>query len=153
MNAFRQCSHINAETPRSIHEGGELGCALSVAFGSVTNHPHLILACVVGDGETETETETETVPIATYVATPWYLSPQTNSTISTARGTHSETSTLQKPAPSFPSCRSTGFQDSHTLSVSAVSSSASVLKSHSKSSPPPAFSAKQSPNCACASST
>ena len=47
-------SHINAETPGSIHEGGELGYALSVAFGAVMDKPDLIVACVVGDGEAET---------------------------------------------------------------------------------------------------
>ncbi len=26
-------SHVNAETPGAIHEGGELGYALSVAYG------------------------------------------------------------------------------------------------------------------------
>ena len=47
-------SHINSETPGSIHEGGELGYALSVAFGAVMDNPDLIAACVVGDGEAET---------------------------------------------------------------------------------------------------
>lgn len=47
-------SHINAETPGAIHEGGELGYALSVAFGAVMDKPNLIVACVVGDGEAET---------------------------------------------------------------------------------------------------
>ncbi|KAG1805057.1 XFP N-terminal domain-containing protein [Suillus plorans] len=47
-------SHINAETPGSIHEGGELGYALSVAFGAVMDNPHLVVTCVVGDGEAET---------------------------------------------------------------------------------------------------
>ncbi|KAK5146926.1 hypothetical protein LTR04_000942 [Oleoguttula sp. CCFEE 6159] len=46
-------SHINAETPGSIHEGGELGYALSVAYGAVMDKPNLIVACVVGDGEAE----------------------------------------------------------------------------------------------------
>ena len=46
-------SHINAGTPGSIHEGGELGYSLSVAFGAVMDHPDLIVACVVGDGEAE----------------------------------------------------------------------------------------------------
>ena len=46
-------SHINAETPGAIHEGGELGYALSVAFGAVMDKPDLIVACVVGDGESE----------------------------------------------------------------------------------------------------
>jgi len=47
-------SHINAEVPGSIHEGGELGYALSVAFGAVMDKPDLVVACVVGDGEAET---------------------------------------------------------------------------------------------------
>jgi xylulose-5-phosphate/fructose-6-phosphate phosphoketolase len=47
-------SHVAPETPGSIHEGGELGYALSHAFGAVFDNPHLIAACVVGDGEAET---------------------------------------------------------------------------------------------------
>ncbi len=47
-------SHINAETPGAIHEGGELGYALGVAFGAVMDKPDLVVACVVGDGESET---------------------------------------------------------------------------------------------------
>ena len=46
-------SHINAETPGAIHEGGELGYALSVAFGAVMDKPDLVVCCVVGDGESE----------------------------------------------------------------------------------------------------
>jgi len=47
-------SHISAETPGSIHEGGELGYALAVAFGAVFDKPDLVVVCVVGDGEAET---------------------------------------------------------------------------------------------------
>lgn len=47
-------SHVAAETPGSIHEGGELGYSLSHAFGAVMDNPDLIVACVVGDGEAET---------------------------------------------------------------------------------------------------
>ena len=47
-------SHINAETPGAIHEGGELGYALSVSFGAVMDKPDLIVTCIVGDGEAET---------------------------------------------------------------------------------------------------
>ncbi|KAF9466555.1 phosphoketolase [Collybia nuda] len=47
-------SHINAETPGAIHEGGELGYALSVSFGAVMDNPDLIVTCVIGDGEAET---------------------------------------------------------------------------------------------------
>ncbi|KAI6038812.1 Xylulose 5-phosphate/Fructose 6-phosphate phosphoketolase, partial [Pisolithus marmoratus] len=46
--------HINAETPGCIHEGGELGYALSVAFGVALDNLHLVVTCVVGDGEAET---------------------------------------------------------------------------------------------------
>jgi len=47
-------SHAAPETPGSIHEGGELGYALSHAFGAAFDNPDLIAACVVGDGEAET---------------------------------------------------------------------------------------------------
>jgi xylulose-5-phosphate/fructose-6-phosphate phosphoketolase len=47
-------SHVAPETPGSIHEGGELGYALSVSFGAVMDKPDLVVACVVGDGEAET---------------------------------------------------------------------------------------------------
>src|SRR5258705_6400054 len=47
-------SHVAPETPGSIHEGGELGYALSHAFGAAFDNPRLIVACVVGDGEAET---------------------------------------------------------------------------------------------------
>ena len=47
-------SHVAPETPGSIHEGGELGYALSHAYGAVFDNPNLIVACVVGDGEAET---------------------------------------------------------------------------------------------------
>ena len=47
-------SHVAPETPGSIHEGGELGYALSHAYGAVFDNPDLIAMCVVGDGEAET---------------------------------------------------------------------------------------------------
>ncbi|KXK26821.1 MAG: Xylulose-5-phosphate phosphoketolase [candidate division WS6 bacterium OLB20] len=47
-------SHSNPETPGAIHEGGELGYALSTAFGAAFDNHGLIVACVVGDGEAET---------------------------------------------------------------------------------------------------
>lgn len=55
-------SHINSETPGAIHEGGELGYALSVSFGAVMDKPDLIVTCIIGDGEAETG------PTATLVA-------------------------------------------------------------------------------------
>ncbi|WP_126455037.1 phosphoketolase [Sulfuriflexus mobilis] len=47
-------SHVTAETPGSIHEGGELGYALSHAYGAAFDNPDLLVCCVVGDGEAET---------------------------------------------------------------------------------------------------
>ncbi len=47
-------SHAAPETPGSIHEGGELGYALSHAYGAAFDNPDLIVAAVVGDGEAET---------------------------------------------------------------------------------------------------
>ncbi|WBW73729.1 phosphoketolase family protein [Schizosaccharomyces osmophilus] len=46
-------SHVNAECPGSIHEGGELGYSLSVSYGAVQDKPELIVTCVIGDGEAE----------------------------------------------------------------------------------------------------
>jgi len=47
-------SHVAPETPGSIHEGGELGYALSHAFGAAFDNPDLLVCCVIGDGEAET---------------------------------------------------------------------------------------------------
>ncbi len=47
-------SHCTPETPGSLHEGGELGYSLSHAFGAAFDHPELVVACMVGDGEAET---------------------------------------------------------------------------------------------------
>lgn len=47
-------SHVAPETPGSIHEGGELGYALSHAYGAVFDNPDLLAFTVVGDGEAET---------------------------------------------------------------------------------------------------
>ncbi|MFD9289516.1 phosphoketolase [Streptomyces sp. NPDC060030] len=47
-------SHVAPETPGSIHEGGELGYALTHAYGAAFDHPELLVACVIGDGEAET---------------------------------------------------------------------------------------------------
>ena len=47
-------SHVAPETPGSIHEGGELGYALSHAYGGVSDNPDLLAVCIVGDGEAET---------------------------------------------------------------------------------------------------
>ncbi|PFG40506.1 xylulose-5-phosphate/fructose-6-phosphate phosphoketolase [Georgenia soli] len=47
-------SHVAPETPGSIHEGGELGYALSHAYGAAFDNPDLLVLAVVGDGEAET---------------------------------------------------------------------------------------------------
>ena len=63
-------SHVAPETPGSIHEGGELGYALSHAFGAVFDNPDLLAACVVGDGEAETG------PLATSWHSNKFLNPE-----------------------------------------------------------------------------
>ena len=47
-------SHLSPSLPGVIHEGGELGYALSTSFGAVLDSPDLVVACIVGDGEAET---------------------------------------------------------------------------------------------------
>ena len=49
-------SHVSAQIPGSIHEGGELGYCLAHAYGAAFDNPDLIVACVIGDGEAETGT-------------------------------------------------------------------------------------------------
>jgi xylulose-5-phosphate/fructose-6-phosphate phosphoketolase len=63
-------SHVAPETPGSIHEGGELGYALSHAYGAAFDNPDLIVACVVGDGEAETG------PLATSWQSNKFLNPE-----------------------------------------------------------------------------
>jgi xylulose-5-phosphate/fructose-6-phosphate phosphoketolase len=63
-------SHVAPETPGSIHEGGELGYALSHAFGAAFDNPDLIVACIVGDGEAETG------PLATGWHSNKFLNPE-----------------------------------------------------------------------------
>jgi len=47
-------SHVSADIPGSIHEGGELGYSLAHAFGAAFDNPDLVVACIIGDGEAET---------------------------------------------------------------------------------------------------
>jgi xylulose-5-phosphate/fructose-6-phosphate phosphoketolase len=68
-------SHVAPETPGSIHEGGELGYSLSHAFGAVFDNPHLVVACVVGDGEAETG------PLATAWHSNKFLNPITDGAV------------------------------------------------------------------------
>jgi xylulose-5-phosphate/fructose-6-phosphate phosphoketolase len=63
-------SHVAPETPGSIHEGGELGYALSHAYGAAFDNPNLIVACVIGDGEAETG------PMATSWHSNKFLNPE-----------------------------------------------------------------------------
>lgn len=68
-------SHSNPEAPGVILEGGELGYSLSTSYGSILDNPHLITACLVGDGEAETGP----------TATAWHLNklidPATNGAV------------------------------------------------------------------------
>ena len=68
-------SHVAPETPGSIHEGGELGYALSHAYGAAFDNPDLIVACVVGDGEAETG------PLATSWHSNKFLNPVTDGAV------------------------------------------------------------------------
>jgi xylulose-5-phosphate/fructose-6-phosphate phosphoketolase len=68
-------SHVAPETPGSIHEGGELGYALSHAYGAVFDNPNLVVACVVGDGEAETG------PMATSWHSNKFLDPVTDGAV------------------------------------------------------------------------
>lgn len=68
-------SHVSPECPGSIHEGGELGYSISHSFGAVFDNPHLIVACVVGDGEAETG------PLATSWHSNKFLNPVTDGVV------------------------------------------------------------------------
>ena len=68
-------SHVAPETPGSIHEGGELGYALSHAFGAAFDNPNLLVVCVVGDGEAETG------PLATSWHSNKFLNPVTDGAV------------------------------------------------------------------------
>ena len=68
-------SHSNPTAPGVILEGGELGYALSTAYGAILDNPNLIVTCLVGDGEAETGP----------TATAWHLNklidPATNGAV------------------------------------------------------------------------
>jgi xylulose-5-phosphate/fructose-6-phosphate phosphoketolase len=68
-------SHVAPETPGSIHEGGELGYALSHAYGAAFDNPDLVVACVIGDGEAETG------PLATSWHSNKFLNPATDGVV------------------------------------------------------------------------
>ena len=68
-------SHVAPTTPRSIHEGGELGYSLSHAFGAAFDNRDLIVACIIGDGEAETG------PLATAWQSNKFLDPLTDGAV------------------------------------------------------------------------
>jgi xylulose-5-phosphate/fructose-6-phosphate phosphoketolase len=68
-------SHVAPETPGSIHEGGELGYALSHAYGAAFDNPGLLVSCIVGDGEAETG------PLATSWHSNKFLNPVTDGAV------------------------------------------------------------------------
>ncbi len=68
-------SHAAPETPGSIHEGGELGYALSHAYGAAFDSPEALVAAVVGDGEAETG------PLATSWHSNKFLDPVSDGTV------------------------------------------------------------------------
>jgi xylulose-5-phosphate/fructose-6-phosphate phosphoketolase len=68
-------SHVAPETPGSIHEGGELGYALSHAYGAAFDNPDLVVCAVVGDGEAETG------PLATSWHSNKFLDPVRDGTV------------------------------------------------------------------------
>jgi xylulose-5-phosphate/fructose-6-phosphate phosphoketolase len=68
-------SHVAPETPGSIHEGGELGYSLSHAYGAAFDNPHLLVCCIVGDGEAETG------PLATAWHSNKFLNPVTDGAV------------------------------------------------------------------------
>ncbi len=68
-------SHTNPGTPGAILEGGELGYALSTAYGAALDNRELIVACMIGDGEAETG------PTAAAWHLNKFLNPQTDGTV------------------------------------------------------------------------
>jgi xylulose-5-phosphate/fructose-6-phosphate phosphoketolase len=68
-------SHVAPETPGSLHEGGELGYALSHAYGAAFDNPDLVVCCVVGDGEAETG------PLATSWHANKFCNPRTDGAV------------------------------------------------------------------------
>lgn len=68
-------SHCNPGTPGVILEGGELGYALSTAYGAILDNPDLIVACLIGDGEAETG------PTATAWHINKFINPATNGAV------------------------------------------------------------------------
>jgi xylulose-5-phosphate/fructose-6-phosphate phosphoketolase len=68
-------SHLTARAPGALHEGGELGYALSHAYGVALDDPELVVACVIGDGEAETG------PLAASWLSPAFIDPATSGAV------------------------------------------------------------------------
>lgn len=68
-------SHAHPGSPGVILEGGELGYALSTAFGAVLDNPDMIATCLIGDGEAETG------PTATAWHLNKFLDPKTSGAV------------------------------------------------------------------------
>lgn len=68
-------SHSSPETPGVILEGGELGYALSTAYGSILDNPNLTTIALIGDGEAETG------PTATAWHINKFINPKINGTV------------------------------------------------------------------------
>lgn len=68
-------SHVAPETPGSMHEGGELGYAVSHAYGAAFDNPDQVVIAVVGDGEAETG------PLATSWHSNKFLNPLTDGVV------------------------------------------------------------------------
>lgn len=68
-------SHSSPVTPGIILEGGELGYALSTAYGSILDNPDLISVALIGDGEFETG------PTATAFHLNKLIDPENNGTV------------------------------------------------------------------------
>ena len=68
-------SHVAADMPGSIHEGGELGYSIAHGAGAVFDNPDLIASVIVGDGEAETG------PLATSWHTNKFINPITDGAV------------------------------------------------------------------------
>jgi xylulose-5-phosphate/fructose-6-phosphate phosphoketolase len=68
-------SHVTAQVPGSIHEGGELGYSLAHAYGAAYDKPDLLVCCIIGDGEAETG------PLAASWHSNKFLSPVTDGAV------------------------------------------------------------------------
>lgn len=86
-------SHYAPETPGSIHEGGELGYALSHAYGAVMNNPSLFVPAIVGDGEAETG------PLATGWQSNKLINPRTDGIVLPASAVLASLALPHAPSP------------------------------------------------------